>query len=272
MWGLLRQGVNLTTTATVLNFTGSGVTATGTGASKTITITSGTGIALDNLSIGSPASASGSGSIAYNNATGVFTFTPPDLSTYLTSESDTLTSVLGRGATTTTTAVIPFYYANQAALPSASTYHGAIGHSHADGAMYFAHGGSWNKLANFSELPSLGSITFSGTTIDSSDSSGIVVTPAITMSSDLTVQNDLIVNNKIVAGVFENNGTGTPMIDSSSSIELKAQDQVKITSSALRLAHYTTATRPSAANGDIIYNSQTNKFQGYASGAWVDLH
>ena len=25
-------------------------------------------------------------------------------------------------------------------------------------------------------------------------------------------------------------------------------------------------------NGDIIYNSSTNKFQGYANGAWVDLH
>ena len=27
-----------------------------------------------------------------------------------------------------------------------------------------------------------------------------------------------------------------------------------------------------AGNGDIIYNSSTNKFQGYANGAWVDLH
>lgn len=25
-------------------------------------------------------------------------------------------------------------------------------------------------------------------------------------------------------------------------------------------------------NGDLIYNSSTNKFQGYANGAWVDLH
>ena len=77
-----------------------------------------------------------------------------DSSTYLTSytETDTLATVTGRGATTTTTSVIPFYYANQSAFPNATTYHGAIAHSHSDGAMYFAHGGSWNKLANSSDI------------------------------------------------------------------------------------------------------------------------
>jgi hypothetical protein len=42
--------------------------------------------------------------------------------------------------------IIPFYFANQAAFPSASTYHGAIAHSHADGAMYFAHSSAWVRL------------------------------------------------------------------------------------------------------------------------------
>ena len=71
-----------------------------------------------------------------------------------TVEADTLDSVISRGALTTTTAVIPFFYANQAAFPSASTYHGAIAHSHSDGAMYFAHGGSWSELANSATIPS----------------------------------------------------------------------------------------------------------------------
>lgn len=44
--------------------------------------------------------------------------------------------------------VIPFYYEDQADFPSATDYHGAIAHSHADGAMYFAHAGTWNRLAN----------------------------------------------------------------------------------------------------------------------------
>ena len=69
-------------------------------------------------------------------------------------DTDTLDSVLARGAVTTRTAVLPFYYADQTTFPSASTYHGAIAHSHLDGAMYFAHGGSWSKLANSATIPS----------------------------------------------------------------------------------------------------------------------
>ena len=54
----------------------------------------GSGIALTDLSVGTPAAASGSGAIAYNNITGVFTYTPPDLSTYLTAETNDLTSAV----------------------------------------------------------------------------------------------------------------------------------------------------------------------------------
>ena len=56
-----------------------------------------------------------------------------------------------------------FYYANQTDFPNATTYHGAIAHSHSDGAMYFAHGGSWNKLANDSDLSSYQTIVASTT-------------------------------------------------------------------------------------------------------------
>jgi hypothetical protein len=44
--------------------------------------------------------------------------------------------------------------------------------------------------------------------------------------------------------------------------------------SLFSIASITTTTRDNltATNGDLIYNSSTNKFQGYANGAWVDLH
>jgi len=45
-----------------------------------------------------------------------------------------------------------FLYSALSDLPSASTYHGAIAHVHAEGAMYFAHGGNWVELANASDL------------------------------------------------------------------------------------------------------------------------
>ena len=41
----------------------------------------------------------GSAALSYNNNTGAFTYTPPDLSGYLTTETDTLSNVLGRGNT-----------------------------------------------------------------------------------------------------------------------------------------------------------------------------
>jgi len=46
------------------------------------------GIDLTDLSVGTEGTASGDGSIGYDNATGVFTYTPPDLSSYLTSAID----------------------------------------------------------------------------------------------------------------------------------------------------------------------------------------
>ncbi len=42
----------------------------------------------------------GSAALSYNNNSGVFSYTPPDLSSYLTAEADTLSSVTGRGAQT----------------------------------------------------------------------------------------------------------------------------------------------------------------------------
>jgi hypothetical protein len=64
----------------------------------------GAGIALADLSV--TVAAAGSPNLAYNNGSGAFTYTPPDLSTYLTSytEIDTLQSVVDRGATVTTAA------------------------------------------------------------------------------------------------------------------------------------------------------------------------
>ena len=55
----------------------------------------GSGIALTDLSVGAEASASGDGSIAYNNSTGVFTYTPPDFSSKLANLSEDTTPQLG---------------------------------------------------------------------------------------------------------------------------------------------------------------------------------
>ena len=43
-------------------------------------------------------------------------------------------------------------FADQAAFPAAASNHGRVVHSHADGAMYFAHAGAWHKLQTDSSV------------------------------------------------------------------------------------------------------------------------
>jgi len=125
----------------------------------------------------------------------------------------------------------------------------------------------------------LGNFTFTNSILDSSDSSGITITPAVTISSDLTVENDLTVTNKITVDTLEVTnlvtaaGAGTPEITSDTDILLTAGTRVEVSSSPFKLASFTTVERDalSAENGDMIYNTTDNKFQGYENGAWANL-
>ena len=135
-------------------------------------------------------------------------------------------------------------------------------------------------------IPSIGSITFAGTTIDSNDSSAIEFTPAVIFNSDVTVENELFVGNDAtvsgtlnvaalnVTGTITSQGSGTPELFSDNEILLTAGTRVEVSSSPIKMASFTTGERDelSPINGDVIYNSTTNKFQGYAGGSWVDLH
>ena len=119
-----------------------------------------------------------------------------------------------------------------------------------------------------------GDVKFSGTTIDSGDSSAITFTPAVLMNSDLTVENDLTVNNDInVKGSLNTVGSGTPEIFSDNEIELNAGTRIQATTGPFQMLTVTTVQRDALtpANGDIIYNTTDNAFQGRASGSWTSL-
>ena len=93
-------------------------------------------------SVVGPASATDNAITRFNTTTGK-----------LLQNSVVTISDLGAIVAPIASSIIPFHYDNQAGFPSAVTYHGAIAHSHADGKMYFAHGGVWLALANASDVP-----------------------------------------------------------------------------------------------------------------------
>ena len=89
-----------------------------------------------------------------------------------------------------------------------------------------------------------------GATTNSTNSGGSTTTPAI------CAQN----NQKV--------GIGTNSVDAGATLEVDG------TTGGILFPRLTTTQRDAltATNGLMIYNTTTSKFQGYAGGAWVDLH
>ena len=91
----------------------------------------------------------------YGNATGTISTSDNAITRFDSTAGNiiqtSLVTVADDGAITAPQvgSMIPFYYANQAAFPSAATSHGALAHSHADGAMFYAHSSVWVRLFDY---------------------------------------------------------------------------------------------------------------------------
>jgi hypothetical protein len=121
---------------------------------------------------------------------------------------------------------------------------------------------------------STGAVTFVGSTIDTNDSSGITITPAVTINSDLVVENDIRCTNTVYADNFQStSATGSPTLTSNSTITLSAVDRINIARGPINQANFTSAERDalSAVSGDMIYNTDQNRFEVYANGGWYSL-
>ena len=82
-----------------------------------------------------------------------------------------------------------------------------------------------------------------------------------------------VAGNLYLNGNLFTTGVGIPEIQSNTDILLSAANRVSVTSSPFRVAQFTTTARNAiiASNGDIIYNTTANRFQGYQNGAWINL-
>ena len=125
----------------------------------------------------------------------------------------------------------------------------------------------------------IGNVVFTGYTIDSDDSSALTFTPTIVAQSDVSVENDITVRqdatvtgNLSVKGNFQSTGAGTAEIVSEGAIDLTASTRVQLTQSPIKLASLTQSQIDALApnDGDMVYNTTTNKIQGRANGVWED--
>jgi hypothetical protein len=180
------------------------------------------GVNLTAFSVGAEGAASGDGGIAYNNTNGVFTYTPPDLSSYLTSISGLNISLLNNDSGFITTS---------AAL-------------------------------TLDDVTTNGATTTNNISVGDVTSSGTVSANAISTTGDFTLGGDIVTT-----------GSGTPEITSDNEILLTASTRTVIQNTPFKVASLTqlAITALVAQNGDIVYNADTNKFQGYENGAWVNL-
>ena len=213
------------------------------------------GIGLTDLGV--VVNSAGTANLSYNNTSGIFTYTPPDLSSYLTSVAfadltSTPTTLAGYGITDSPTAITDLGISDGTVGQVLTT----------NGAGSFTFQDPGDQIGNF---------TLAASVIDTDDSSAITITPAVVMSSDLTVENDIIVNNDLrVNGDIVTGAVGDPEIVSESDILLTAATRVTVTQSPFKLASFTDAERDAlmAENGDMIYNTTNNRPEMYVNGAW----
>jgi hypothetical protein len=92
-------------------------------------------------------------------------------------------------------------------------------------------------------------------------------------NGDVFVTGSFRVSGSITASAITVTSPGTPELYSATNINLNAGNAVVITSSSLRLAQFTNAQTSSLTpiNGDMYYNSTTNKFMGRTSGSWIEF-
>jgi hypothetical protein len=99
------------------------------------------------------------------------------------------------------------------------------------------------------------------------------ITSVGTLSS-LNVTGNISAGNVNISGNIVSNTVGTPTFVSTTSITLQGTTVVNVTGGAVfRLPKLTTIqkTAITAVNGDILYDTDLNKFQGYENGAWGNL-
>lgn len=131
---------------------------------------------------------------AWEIGTGVYTHSSLQLSRSLRSSSTG--SLLSLASGTHTVFLTPAYqdiqiveaFSSTSDLPSASDNHGRVYHVHGEGALYFAHSGSWVKIANYSDITTYTHPNHSGEVTSTGDGA-TVIADGVVDEANLKVSN-----------------------------------------------------------------------------------
>jgi len=224
------------------------------------TFEGGGGVELTDISVTQEAAAN-NGSLSYDFNTGVFTYTPPDLSTYATTSSFSVTTntASAGGSLSYTGGVFTFRPAlvdNFIALNNLSVVSNAP---------------STNSTLTYDNAT--GQFTFTPPDLSAVGGGEVVDDTTPTLGGNLDASNFDISNvGTISATTYSNAGTGAPVITSASTITLDAPDGVIVQNGPFRLPSLSTTQKNalSAVNGDIIYDSTISQAQVY-EGSWTSI-
>ena len=277
---VLSDGTVVTENTLQLNFLGTGVTVEGTGSNANITITA------------------GGGNGNYGNSNVVTLLAGFGSNTVVTTGNITAGYVLGNGSQLTG---LPATYGNSNVATllagfgsnTVSTTGNITGGNILGGANVNAttHTGTTASLSGnvtggnivtAGQVSATGNITGSFFVGNGSLLTGIAASSYgnANVAANLAAfgSNPVSTTGNVTAGNFIGNvvggGAGTPTISSATNLDLSAAAAVRVIGGGtFRLPSLTTAqiANTIAANGDMIYNSSVNKFQGYENGAWANI-
>jgi len=195
----------------------------------------GGGIELADLSIGAPAAASNDGAISYDNTTGVFTYTPPDLSAYasLAAFSVTVGSAQSAGnlSYNNGTGVFTFNPANLSGYSQLTDFSvttgaasggGSLSYNNTSGAFTFSPADLSNLNADLvnDTTPQLGGVL----DLNTND---------ITGTGDINITGAGTYTGAVTADSFVATATGTPTFSSGTDLDLIATDFITLQGGAV---------------------------------------
>jgi hypothetical protein len=96
----------------------------------------------------------------------------------------------------------------------------------------------------------------------------------ISTAASATASLGFVSASVVQAETYRNVGSGESVINSANNLTLSSSNAVVVSGAPFRLPSFTNAQTGSYTfgNGDMIYNTDRNKFLGYANGAFVELH